>query len=167
MISVQRARIHPNYRPANKINDIAVLILPTPARTVPLPMATTQEVTDALETTLVGFGNNDFGSTSGFGLKRQVSVAIDRPADVNAAEARLGYESDVEFTAGGNGRDTCNGDSGGPAYIVVNGSRKVAGLTSRGFPSGGRPCGDGGIYTRVDVHENFIRETAAASGIAL
>lgn len=166
-ITVQRVRVHPSYRPASEINDITVLILPTPAVTPSAPLASPAEVTAALETTLVGFGNNDFASTMGFGLKRQVSVAIDRPADINDAEARFGYESDLEFIAGGGGRDTCNGDSGGPAYILVNDVRKVAGLTSRAFRNTTTPCGLGGVYTRVDVHRDFIRETAASAGVIL
>lgn len=166
-MDVQRTRVHPDYRPANKINDIAVLILPRNAITQPISIATTAEMRNARETTLVGFGNNNFSGTSGFGLKRQVSVSIDQHADINEAEARLGFESDVEFTAGGNGRDTCNGDSGGPAYIIVNGALKVAGLTSRPYRNFGQPCGEGGIYSRVDVHREFIRQIAQESGINL
>jgi secreted trypsin-like serine protease len=165
LIEVQRARAHPNYRPANKINDITVLILPRNAVTKPISIATTQQMGNAQETTLVGFGNNNFSATSGFGLKRQVSVAIDSHGDINEAEARLGFESDVEFTAGGNGRDTCTGDSGGPAYIIVDGALKVAGLTSRPYRTFNQPCGEGGIYTRVDIHRDFIRQVAQESGI--
>ncbi len=164
LIKVQRSRVHPNYRPANKINDITVLILPHNAVTQSIPIATAQQIGNAQETTLVGFGNNNFSSTSGFGLKRQVSVGIDRHGDINEAEARLGFESDLEFTAGGNGRDTCNGDSGGPAYIIVDGALRVAGLTSRPYRTFNQPCGEGGIYTRVDVHRDFIRQVAQESG---
>lgn len=167
MIPVQRVRSHPNYRPANDINDIAVLILPRDAVTPPIAMATTQEMKNAMETTLVGFGNNNFSATSGFGLKRQVSVGIDRHANIDEAEAQFGFESDVEYTAGGNGRDTCTGDSGGPAYIVVDGVLKVAGLTSRPYRTFNQPCGEGGVYTRVDVHRDFIRQVAKESGIKL
>ena len=167
MIPVQRVRSHPNYRSANDINDIAVLILPRNAVTPPIAMATTQEMQNAMETTLVGFGNNNFSATSGFGLKRQVSVGIDRHSDIDEAEARLGFESDVEYTAGGNGRDTCTGDSGGPAYIVVDGALKVAGLTSRPYRTFNQPCGEGGVYTRVDIHRDFIRQVAKESGIKL
>lgn len=164
-IGVQRIRIHPLYHPANKINDIAVLILPHNAVTQHTPIANTAEMRTAPEVTLVGFGNNVFTGLSGFGLKRQVSVAIDRHANINEAEVRLGFESDVEFTAGGNGRDTCTGDSGGPAYIFVNGVLKVAGLTSRPYRNRTMLCGQGGIYSRADVHYNFIRQVAQENSI--
>ena len=130
-------------------------------------MATTQEMQNAQDTTLVGFGHSNFNASSGFGLKRQVSVAIDQHLNINDAEAQLGFESDLEFTAGGNGRDTCNGDSGGPAYITANGVLKVAGLTSRPFRTFNQPCGEGGIYTRIDVHGDFIRGIAQENGINL
>jgi secreted trypsin-like serine protease len=165
-IGVQKARVHPAYTPINKIHDIAVLILlPNDSVTPPIQIATTQEMQNAQDTTLVGFGHSNFSGSAGFGLKRQVSVGIDRPQNINEAEARLGFESDLEFTAGGNGRDTCNGDSGGPAYITANGILKVAGLTSRPYLTFNQPCGEGGIYTRIDVHQDFIRQVAQQSGI--
>lgn len=166
--NVQRVRVHPDYNPNTNINDIALLILPTPAITRPVPMATTQEFNASADVTLVGFGHNNFSGTSGFGLKREVSVSIGVHVDINQAEADLGFESDLEFTAGGKeGKDTCNGDSGGPAYIVAGGNLKVAGLTSRPFLTFENPCGEGGIYTRVDVHRDFIRTAAHDSGVNL
>ena len=166
-IEVQRIAVHREYHRSTKINDIAVLILPKPAQTQPVPMASTHDLKLSRESTLVGFGNNNFSGTSGFGLKREVSVPIDVHSDINDAEARLGFESDVEYTAGGNGKDTCNGDSGGPAYIVINGGFKVAGLTSRPYFNFGQPCGEGGVYTRVDAHSDFIRHVAAQNGIEI
>jgi endonuclease G len=128
-------------------------------------IATEQELQGAAETTLVGFGNGDVLSTRGFGIKREVTVPIThlrrRPADdLNAAEEELDFESDLEFVAGGGGFDSCNGDSGGPAYITVGAERKVAGLTSRATQTATTPCGQGGIYTRVDVHLEFVRNVA-------
>jgi endonuclease G len=162
-IPVQKVRIHPEY---NRIHDIGVLILP-PNDRVPqhAEIATTKELLKARDTTLVGFGTTDFAGTIGFGLKRQVSVSIDQHTNIDEAEARLGFESDFEFTAGGDGKDTCGGDSGGPAYIVVNGKIKVAALTSRALRNASQPCGLGGIYTRIDVHLDFIRRVAQESGI--
>ena len=167
-INIQRVVVHPDYRPTTKINDIAILILPSPAVVRPVEMATKQEIDAALEATLVGFGNNNLSASSGFGLKREVSVPTDRHTDINEAEARLGFESDVEFTAGGKGKDTCTGDSGGPAYLIGgDGNFKVAGLTSRPYRTFGTPCGEGGVYTRVDVHLDFIRKVAGQSGITV
>ena len=95
-----------------------------------------------------------------------VPITDPRPASEPDAEEVLGFEGDLEFVAGGAGFDSCNGDSGGPAYIDVAGQRVVAGLTSRGTETARNPCGEGGIYTRVDVHLNFIRNVAANNNIA-
>jgi endonuclease G len=84
------------------------------------------------------------------------SLRRDVADNLDAEESKYDYESDLEFVAGGKGYDSCNGDSGGPAYIIVDGVRKVAGLTSRATRGATTACGQGGIYTRVDVHLNFI-----------
>lgn len=44
---------------------------------------------------------------------------------------------------------------------------KLAGLTSRGTGSANRPCGDGGIYTRLDKHMDFVNDVARRAGIDL
>ena len=166
LVRVKRMIVHPDYRPGASGNDIAVLILRDPAVTAPVQIATTVELSDADDTTLVGFGNDDLTSTTGFGIKREVTVPItdlrrDPGEDLDASEDRLGFESDLEFVAGGGGFDSCNGDSGGPAYIVLaDGTRRVAGLTSRATATATNPCGDGGIYTRADIHLDFIRSVA-------
>jgi secreted trypsin-like serine protease len=171
IVPVRRAVVHPDYPPAEKLNDIAVLILRRDARTPPARMAGTDEIHAARRTRLVGFGNDDIHSTRGFGIKRHVQVEMAHlrrsPGDdMDEAEGVFDFESDLEFVAGGAGFDSCNGDSGGPAYIEMeDGTRAVAGLTSRGIPVSQTPCGEGGIYTRVDVHRDFIQRTMTAAGL--
>jgi endonuclease G len=174
IIGVRRVRVNPLY-PATIGNDISVLILRAASTVTPVPIATAAEIASAARTTLVGFGNDDLHSTSGFGTQREVAVDITnvrRAAsdDLDAAEQTLGFESDLEFTAGGGGFDSCNGDSGGPAYIELSGgraagNRRVAGLTSRATEGFTTPCGDGGIYTRVDTQRSFIEQVMQDAGI--
>jgi secreted trypsin-like serine protease len=161
IINVRKAIVHPQYNNTNPNNDIAAFILQIEAITNPVQIATQSEIVASGNVTLVGFGNDDINSTKGFGLQRKVNVNIvsirkKKEEDLNADEAKFGYESDLEFVAGGNGFDTCNGDSGGPVYISNSSTRKVAGLTSRATKDSVNPCGDGGVYTRVDVHKAFI-----------
>ncbi|MBI1791057.1 MAG: trypsin-like serine protease [Acidobacteria bacterium] len=170
LVSVRRMVQHPRYRETHEVSDMSVIILRASSTTAPVPIGSPAEMAAAQQTTLVGFGNTDVNSTRGFGVKRAVTVDITdirrSPADnLDAAEQRLGFESDLEFVAGGNGFDTCNGDSGGPAYITVGGARRLAGLTSRATATATHNCGDGGIYTRVDVHVDFIRQVARDAGI--
>lgn len=49
------------------------------------------------------------------------------------------------------GNDTCNGDSGGPAYIRHYEKYYLAGITSRAAKPGTK-CGSGGIYTLLTPH---------------
>ncbi len=168
--SVKVAVTNPGYLQTNRFNDITVIILGQPAKTTPVAIASASDIAGAQSTTLVGFGNSDTASMKGFGIKREVDVdfiSVRRSAsdDLHAAENQYGFDSALEFVAGGEGHDSCNGDSGGPAYINVGGARKVAGLTSRATEIATSPCGEGGIYTRVDTQRDFIREVAAKNGL--
>lgn len=172
IISVRRTVVHPLYQQTQLNGDISVLILRKDAKTTPVPVASSDEMAASKTTLLVGFGNSDIHSTTGFGRKRKVSVNIThlrRAAtdNLDESEAELGFESDLEFVAGGEGFDSCNGDSGGPAYIIVDGVKKLAGLTSRATETAVNPCGDGGIYTRVDKHLDFVADVAKKAGIKL
>jgi endonuclease G len=161
---------HPQYR-LTGLHDISVMVLRRAAAVAPVGIASETETSAAAETTLVGFGNDDVLSTRGFGIKREVRVPITHiqrdSVDLDDAEQELGFESDLEFVAGGMGFDSCNGDSGGPAYIEVGGRRLVAGLTSRATETARTPCGEGGIYTRVDRNMDFVRDVAASIGVTL
>jgi endonuclease G len=163
-----RMRQHPQY-PRTGFHDISVMILRRASTIDPVRLATAAELEQAANTTLVGFGNDDILSTRGFGIKREVTVPITNPPRGSGGpddeQDTLGYDADLEFVAGGAGFDSCNGDSGGPAYIQVGGQRVLAGLTSRATDTARNPCGGGGIYTRVDVHAQFIRNVAAQSNI--
>jgi secreted trypsin-like serine protease len=134
IVSVRTVRVNSLYTQGVIGNDIAVLILRRDAQTTPIGIVTSPDLDGATETTLVGFGNSDEYASKGFGTQREVTVDITyaRRApedDLDEAEAELGFESDREFTAGGGGYDSCNGDSGGPAYILDGSDRKVAGLS--------------------------------------
>jgi endonuclease G len=160
-INVRKVLIHPDYHKTNLYNDIATLILQSKVNTQPVSIASSQAINSTKRITLVGFGNYDPQNSAGFGTKREAEVDImsirhDIKEDLNNEEGRYKYESDLEFVAGGNGFDTCKGDSGGPAYIIDNEQRVVAGLTSRGINEDSGTCGDGSIYTRLDVYAPWI-----------
>lgn len=172
IIPVYRKVVHPLYRQTQLHGDMTVVILRRDSSVTPVPVATTAELQAAEETLLVGFGNSDVHSTKGFGRKRKVEVDIThirRSAGdhMEEVEESLGFDADIEFVAGGEGYDSCNGDSGGPAYVTVLGRKKLAGLTSRATETATNPCGDGGIYTRVDQYMEFIAQVAKDAGITL
>lgn len=128
---------HPNYclptECDDDLYDLAWIRLTNPASAEPIVPITDPAEFDAhmhigSPLTLVGFGRDDAGV---HGLKREVQVSLN------------GFsESGREFLAGGDGKDTCSGDSGGPALIQLDsGEWRLAGVTSRGGE-----CGQGGTY---------------------
>lgn len=163
-ISVRKAILHPDYNENTHFNDLSILILEHAAKTAPANLASREELNSALEVRLVGFGNTDPLGTTGFGIKREVSIPIKSirtspGQDLQQQEYQYGFESDIEFVAGGEGYDSCTGDSGGPAYIIAGGKLKLAGTTSRSSLDSMSSCGDGGIYSRVDSQLAFITDT--------
>jgi endonuclease G len=174
VIAVRKAVVHPDYRahPRNE-NDITVLILDAPALTPPAVFAKPEEIGAASAFDIVGFGYNDPVRPLGLGTKRRVTV--DLPAimarmpdeDLGQLPEMLGFHPNYEFVAGRKmlGKDSCNGDSGGPIYIPVGGNFKLAGLTSRATRGASVGCGDGGIYVQPQRFRDWIDATVAAAGV--
>jgi hypothetical protein len=153
VIPVVAAIAHPNYQPPDPTHDIAVLILAADADSTPRTIANSEMLSAAGSVRLSGYGNTDVFSSGGYGRRRMVDVPL------AGNDPRYGADLTSEFVAGAPflDRDSCNGDSGGPAYVQANRRWYLVGATSRATASTIRPCGDGGIYTRVDVFEDWIR----------
>jgi endonuclease G, mitochondrial len=167
-LPVREAVVHPDYHAASSSHDLALLVLDRASRCTPARLAQTEHLVAADDCHLVGFGYNDPVKPYGFGVKRHVNVpiaALDRsngadalPAELAEDARALGFSARLEFVAGRKhlGRDTCNGDSGGPVYLYVNGAFLLAGITSRATRVAGAPCGDGGVYVRLDRYRDWI-----------
>jgi endonuclease G len=172
IVPVRQVIVHPDYRrsPLDQ-NDINVLILAKPAGVPPVAIASPDQLRKAQDVQLVGFGYNDPERPIGFGTKRQVNAPIGaiklKDEDLSDLERFLGFHADYEFVAGRKalGRDTCNGDSGGPAYIPTSNAFVVAGLTSRATREATVNCGDGGIYVRPDRFRDWIASVVAGAGL--
>jgi hypothetical protein len=153
VISVRDAQSHPEYGPPDPTHDVAVLILSKDADCEPRPIADAGMLKAAPSVRLAGYGNTDVYSSGGYGRRRMVDVPLASP------DRRYGADPDTEFIAGAPflDRDSCNGDSGGPAFVQSKRRWYLAGATSRATASTIRPCGDGGIYSRVHVFEDWAR----------
>jgi secreted trypsin-like serine protease len=154
VIRVRDQAVHPTYRPPRKKQgDLAVLLLAEPVDDVtPRRLARQAAVGKSRSVRVVGYGHTDaFGST-GYGLRRMVDV----PLATN--DPRFGGDPETEFVAGAPflDRDSCSGDSGGPAYVASRGRWLLAGATSRATESSIRACGDGGIYTLVPAYRDWL-----------
>lgn len=129
--------------------DFGILRLSLPATGItPIPLndtaLTTANVGQAIRH--VGFGITN-ASGVGSGVKREVTYNLRQVA-------RYTIES------GASGKQTCSGDSGGPAFMVLPGDtqEKLVGVVSYGDQS----CVIEGWDGRVDVAVNWIRTTMGA-----
>ncbi|MEM6295757.1 MAG: trypsin-like serine protease [Myxococcota bacterium] len=108
----------------------------------PIPTVIDQDEWDFIASTLsadgnvilVGYGIDPAVQApgEGIGIKRRVTTRASKFTD-----------SGFEFIAGGGGKDSCEGDSGGPAFARnADGALRLIGITARGSD----PCGKGGFY---------------------
>ena len=145
-IRITRVTAHPAYDPDQLVNDIGVVVLADDAPVTPIPMNTT--ALDASwvgrSLTFVGYGVTSGLTQSGAGVKRQVAIPI---AQVGAAQ--------FAYTGA---KNTCFGDSGGPALTRdAQGATVVVGVTSYGDAT----CRSFGVDTRVDVFRRFVTQASA------
>ena len=153
VIEVADAVRHPEYDTPSWTHDLAVLILAEDAEVKPRPIAEEDALEAAQTVRLAGYGNTDVDSIGGYGLRRMVDVPL------ASNDPKYGADAETEFVAGAPflDRDSCNGDSGGPAYVLSGDHWYLVGATSRATASAVRRCGDGGIYTRVHSFEEWIK----------
>jgi secreted trypsin-like serine protease len=122
-------------------NDIGVAILQNPIATPPLTM-NRAPLTTAMQgqpVRFVGYGLSDAQQQTGAGVKRTTTTTLTDFTSVL-----------VHFTDGTH--ETCNGDSGGPAFMTFNGQEEIVGLTSFGDVN----CDQGGYDTRLDAMVSFV-----------
>ncbi len=139
-VDVVEFGVHPDYcGEACELDrfDYGYVRLAEPLEISPVDVLTEQDVWDEavrLGSTVkvVGWGEvPELGGTSGY--ERWM---VDVPIRGFTAEG-------IEFVAGGDGKDSCEGDSGGPVFVTASdGSLRVAAVTSRGS----EVCGEGGFY---------------------
>ncbi|MBA3818203.1 MAG: trypsin-like serine protease [Deltaproteobacteria bacterium] len=144
--------------------DIAVIVLNTPITTVP-PRKIGTACTFASFAAkpmvhLVGFGSTDVAGTAPNTLLNEVTTQVTDPDCTAGNGCQTAVAPGGEFVAGGNNRDSCFGDSGGPVYLDTPRGPVVIGAVSRGVENAANPCGGGGIYVRTDKLVQWIETTA-------
>jgi hypothetical protein len=146
--------------------DLLVLVLERDSQVRPRHVAQGAETANAEMATAAGFGTIDVHGTVGYGRKRKVEVPITSLDGSEPGAPKIyGCLPGREIVAGHRGllRDSCRGDSGGPLYIQnAAGEYYLLGATSRGTRDSFTTCGDGGIYVRVDLCLDWIREMTGA-----
>ncbi len=142
VLDIADLRPHPSYDPDRASNDIGLLTLAEEAPVEPLPVLERRMDASWVGTALlfVGYGTTGKQAWASAGKKRMVKMEIS-------------YVSRTTFDYEVPGKNTCFGDSGGPAFFLdEEGQHWVAGVTSYGDES----CEEWGVDTRVDAYRGFL-----------
>ena len=134
--------------------DIALLTLKTPLSGVTVRRIASEDfVRAAASVRAVGFGRTEQDPG---GIKFVVDIVVasyDCTGQTESQGGKYGCTPKTEMIAAGLNRDTCNGDSGGPIYVLGQDiNLYLAAVTSRSVDPNGT-CGKGGIYAKLTVPE--------------
>jgi secreted trypsin-like serine protease len=167
-IAVKRIVKHPNY--VNyEANDIALLELNSSSGQTPITIysgASVQELDSRLlgqMTTLIGWGHADTETSWYYPSKlQQVNLPVVADSSCNNAFVDVTLTGS-QFCAGYQvAKDACDGDSGGPMMLQVDGQWAHVGLVSFGAD-----CqvsnGYYGVYTRTSAFVDFIKQYVPAA----
>ncbi|KAJ2744267.1 hypothetical protein GGI20_003098 [Coemansia sp. BCRC 34301] len=178
--SVSRIVPHPSFSMRTLKNDIALLILSTniPDATAPKAKLLSGSYETGATVTAAGFGLIDpHSKTAVSDTLMEVDLTLG-----TSSFCRTNFPgvdtNNVLCTDGKAGKDTCNGDSGGPLAIAVSGSpdgTALLGLTSFGPINAKNPeglCAQAGIpgyYTRISPYISWIAQAGSldADSIAI
>ena len=152
--AIDRVEIPAEWNPAGSsardTSDVALIHfnggLPdsyTPSDLLPFDHA----LTEGASVVLAGYGISNARSDTGAGILRKTSVNILNP---NYSPSEI----ELDQTQGGG---ACHGDSGGPAYLLINDHPYLFGITSRG----GGNCDEDVIYTKISAYQDWFTEAVA------
>jgi hypothetical protein len=152
IVSVVEAVRHPGFDPTHLTHDLTAVHLAEDAPVQPVPLLReTMDNSSAFvgpRFTFVGYGN-DGGRH--YDLRRSVSFPIERmgPADDVGGDTGSGPINATQFYYRVPHENTCDGDSGGPAFLPRSHVERLAGATSYGDPD----CTVDGVDARTDAPE--------------
>ena len=125
MLPASAAHYHPDFDASNlgAGSDVGVIVLrdALPATLVPLPFnrASMDAGFDGRTVRFVGYGLDNATTQTGGGIKRATTTTL-----TNHTSLLLHFSDGTH--------ETCNGDSGGPALMTLDGRDTIVGLTSYG-----------------------------------
>lgn len=135
------------------VGDIAMLRFTggLPTGWTPVPVLGRMDVlTEGTVVTLAGYGVSDGKTHEGSGTLRKVDVSI-FSTKFSQTEILLDQT---------HGKGACFGDSGGPAFVNLNGQVMVWGVTSRGVNDKKGDCSQYAAYTNMIAHLPWLFNTA-------
>ena len=156
VVQTERCEANPDYGRRSG-TDHAYCLLREPINDVPIVPPLMGCETDILqpgqEVTIVGFGQADAQPSSG--VKREVVTTINAISPAGRTD---------EAFIGGDGKDSCFGDSGGPVYVDMGPDLgwRVFGITSYGLQ---QQCGPGGYYSMMHTAMDWFESRLEQDGI--
>lgn len=142
-IDVPAANVHPHPDyDGEAAHDIAVIVLDTPVDVTPIAIQRTaiDKSLVGKAVRLVGYGSSTRKDT-GAGTKRVVTTTL------------RGLQDDL-LLIGNTGKQSCEGDSGGPAFMTIDGVVTLIGTDD--LAATDTDCAGGDLYQRPDLHLDFI-----------
>jgi secreted trypsin-like serine protease len=159
-IAVKSAKAYPSWQTEY---DVGVIMLAQPAHAKPRAIAAEcaidKDLVDNAKVRLVGFGLTDEGGSGDNSRLHQAMLDVTDAQCTDPEACNTKISPGGEFMAGGDGTDSCFGDSGGPVYLGSGSTAALVGVVSRGFGPNGEPCGGGGVYIRADQVVTWIEKT--------
>ena len=162
-IAVTGIEREPGYRESTLLHDVALLQLARPAVEAPAALVGPGDAllwAPAVPATVIGWGNTVAGS--GQAVYPPVLQGVTVPVLADGACSAPGaygtdYLPETMLCAGvlAGGKDSCDGDSGGPLLVQAVDGWRVAGITSWGA----KVCAEKnrpGVYTRVAAERAWI-----------
>lgn len=142
--------------------DVGVLVLARPAKPAARTIALTCTANSALkrdaEVAIVGFGATTAWGDEPNSRLREATIRITDPTCTLDPACQAKVAPTGEFAAGGSGKDSCFGDSGGPVFASTPAGPALLGIVSRGLALSNAPCGGGGVYVRADRVASWIKQ---------
>lgn len=156
---------YPMYNSDTDVADLGILILDSPVKGVPLVKLNTASSTptNGQSLSVIGFGYIDNEETDPEYLM-EVSVPTVSQQDCNDSNSYDGKIVQSAMICAGTtqgGKDSCNGDSGGPLFIRGKNANEdiQVGIVSFGDTSGCAVPDYPGVYTRVSTYTKWIQDT--------
>ncbi|RZC38819.1 serine protease easter-like, partial [Asbolus verrucosus] len=163
--AIDKITVHPNHNEGSvdRYHDIALIKLKRQAPTTdfikPICLPTKSERSNVGDKLVVaGWGRTEYASSSPVKLKLWVPIVASSQCSTRFRTAGVSLGSRQLCAGGERGRDSCNGDSGGPLMSTTK--NDSAQWYIEGVVSFGAKCGTEGwpgIYTRVSEYVDWIR----------
>jgi V8-like Glu-specific endopeptidase len=132
-------------------NDLGLIQLATPVTGVTPSPINFSAVMAPVGTvaTIVGYGlTSEPGGSGTTGIEFELTNRISIPCSSKS----IGRDTNLLCFSQTDNKGTCSGDSGGPAFAIINGKQTVVGVTS----FGDQMCATYGADTRTDIEQQFL-----------